>query len=389
MAFRALGAVRVGVLISLTITGLLLWLARTAWWSERTDVGGFRDVEVGLTGFGGSPFVWCAAGACIAFVVSALPLRPRLRRAATGAGLAATAAAAIVWAVLVARVLRRDAEAYRGWASEVWARRFADPATGPGPALTETSTPGSNIALVVVFLLLMIGCVLAAPRRHERSVLLTATMVNAAAGLAATVRPIWITTGPQTVEPDWYVLPDLVKNETASAVALAALVPLLGIGLLLPPERRTRRGWAVAWAATACVFCYASYGVMMVELSSANWSLGSGEVGGVSPLPAGPGAGITGLLVLAIFLPLVASTRVAFADAAARKQARWTIPAARPMDHRNAAGSDPGHAFGEQVPPDDVLPVQQPAGDIPADDVPPDDVPPVGTPPAGRAHLGG
>jgi hypothetical protein len=364
MAFRGSGAVRFGVLISLTITGLLLWLAAgAAWWSERTDVGGFRDVEVGLTGFGGSPFVWCAAGACIAFVVSALPFRPRVRRVATGAGLAATAAAAIGWAMLVARVLRRDAEAFRGWAPEVWARRFAD------PALTETSTDGSNIALVAVFLLLVIGCVLAAPRRHERSVLLTAAMVNAAAGLAATARPIWITTGPQTVGPDWYVLPDLAENATAAAVALAALVPLLGIGLLLPPERRTRRGWAVAWVATACVSCYASYFVMIVDLStSTSWSLGSGEVGSASSPPAGLGAGISGLLVLAIFLPMVVSTRVAFADAAARK----------------TAGPDPGNALGVQVPPDDVLPVGQSAGDIPADVVPPDDIPP-----AGRARLGG
>jgi hypothetical protein len=170
-------------------------------------------------------------------------------------------------------------------------------------------------------------------------VLLTAAMVNAAAGLATTARPIWITTGAQTVEPDWYVLPDLVENGTAAAVALAALVPLLGIGLLLPPERRTRRGWAVAWVATACVSCYASYFVMIIDLSSTNWSLGSREVG-ASSVPAGPGAGITGLLVLAIFLPMVVSTRVAFTDAAARK----------------ADGPDSGHALGEQVPPDDTSP---------------------------------
>jgi hypothetical protein len=373
MALRVLRTVRVGVLISLVISGCLLWsVARTAWWSERTDVAGFRYVEVGLTGFGGSAFVWCAAGSCLAYAISALPLPPRIRRAATGAGLAATAAAAVMWGVLMARVLRRDAETHLAWAPEVWARRLADPAGVPGPALTETDSGGLGAALVVVFLLLVIGCVLAVPRRHERSVLLTAAIVNVVAGVSASPTSIWVTTGPQTVEADWYRLSDLFKNETVSAVVLGALVPLLGIGLLLPPQRLARRGWAVAWAATACVCCYASNIAVMIDLAFTNWSPISGEVKDAPPLIA-PGAGITGLLLLVIFLPLIVSVRVAFADAAARRKTKGAVPTGDHSEHRSAPGSAGVHAFGEHVPPDDVRPVLSPVADISEDDVPPDD----------------
>lgn len=198
MPLGATRTLRAGVLVSVLTAAFLLWLSTmAAWWTVRTDVGGFRYVEVSLASFGGTPFLWSAGAACLAFAVAALPVPAGARRAAVGAGFAATVAAALMWAVVLVRMLRRDADTHRGWASEVWARRLAAPGTDPGPALAETRADGSDPAFIVVFLLLVIGCVLIVPRRRERDVLLTAGVVSAVTALTTTAVPVWVTTGPE------------------------------------------------------------------------------------------------------------------------------------------------------------------------------------------------
>ncbi|MET0492419.1 MAG: hypothetical protein ABW000_04735 [Actinoplanes sp.] len=309
MALATLRRVRIGVLITLVAAALLVWwFTETAWWSASVRFGGLHESTVDLAGFGGTTLTWCAALACLAYTVAAIPVQRRAHRTALCTGLVASVAAAALWVVLLGRVLRRDAWAHRGWAAPIWARHIA----GEDPLPAETAADGLSMALIVVVLLLVIGGVLAVPRRHERTVLLIATMVTIVAALTTSAVPRWVTTGPATAERDWIgvlELPDL----RLAVVTLAVLVPIIGAGLLRP-----RR---IVWSVIACIASYAAYFIVIVD-SSSGLPLYPDEATDTSALPTDWGAGVTGLFILVVFLPMVAVTRVVCADAAAARRAR-------------------------------------------------------------------
>ena len=166
--------------------------------------------------------------------------------------------------------------------------------------------------LIVVVLLLVIGSVLAVPRRHERTVLLIATMLTIVAALTTTAVPLWITTGPGTVQRDWIGVLE-VPEVRAAVVTLAVLVPIVGAGLVRPGR--------IAWAVIACISCYAAYAVVLVGTSS-TFPFYPDELAQSPALPTTWGAGVNGLFILVAFLPMIAVTRVVCADRAAARRAR-------------------------------------------------------------------
>ncbi|MFD0742701.1 hypothetical protein ACFQ1L_13490 [Phytohabitans flavus] len=343
---------RIGVLISVAITALMLrWSVEAPWWSERTDVGGFHASAVDLAGFGGSPFAWCAAVACLAFAVAALPVPRRVRRTACAAGLAASVGAASVWAVLLGQVLRRDADTRRGWAAEIWARHIASGGADVSPPLAETNADGLNLALIVVFLLLVVGGVLAFPRRHERTVLLIATMVNIAAALTTPLAAVWVTTGPGTAKRDWFWTSELLAAAGPTVVALVVMVPILGAGLFLRPGGAAQ-GWRVVWAITASIYCYVAYFVVMIDTSSGP-PLHDEDVPDSAAFPTDWGVGVIGPFSLVVFLPLIVVIRVVCADSAAVKRAAIKALRVGPLtDHSGPAlpaVADPGPIGKDEV----------------------------------------
>ena len=331
MALATLRRVRIGVLITIVITALLVWwFTEAAWWSASSRFGGPLVSTVDLAGFGGTTLTWCAIGACLAYTIAAIPVQRRAHRTALHAGLVASAAAAALWVVLLGRVLRRDAWTHRGWAGPIWARHIA----GEDPLPAETDADGLSLALIVVVLLLVIGMVLAVPRRHERTVLLIATMVTIVAALTTSTVPRWVTTGPGAAQRDWIGVLE-VPDVRLAVVTLAVLVPIIGAGLLRP--RRT------AWSVIACISCYAAYFVVIIDSSAG--------------LPLYPdkasdwGAGVTGLFILAVFLPMVAVTRVVCADAVAARRARPTTTRLEP-------GPVPDDIVVPELVPDDPPPIR-------------------------------
>ena len=342
MALAGLRSVRFGVLISIGFTALLLWVSAAApWWTERTNLGGSPASAVDLAGFGGSGFAWCAAVACLAFAVAAVPVPRRVRRPVLAAGLVAAAGAGAGWTVLRARVLRWDAGVHRGWAAEIWRRH----AGGDDLTTAQTAADGLNVALVAVFLLLVIGGVLAVPRRHERTVLLVAAMVNIVAAVTTSTATAWVTTGPRTAEPEWVRMPELIAASPTAAVTLAVMLPILGAGLLARPS------WRPIWAVPACIYCYLAYfvtGIDFLESPPLNLNRPAHPAG----LPNDWGVAVSGLLILVIFLPLLVVVRVVWANSAAVKRAaREALRSDLPTDHREPV-PDPEPVVSYRVPDD-------------------------------------
>lgn len=337
MALAALRRLRIGVLVSVAFAALLLWGSTEApWWSARTDVGGFQRSEVSLTGFGGNAFGWCAAVACLAIAVAAVPAPRRVHRTAVTVALAAWVATVAWWVVLLGRVLSWDAEVRRGWTAEIWARHAGRASTGAGPAVAQTEAEGPNLALTLMFLLLTIGVVVAVPRRHERGVLLTAAMVSAVTALTTTTVTVWVTTGPQTARRDWTWMPALLAAAKPTVVVLAVMVPILAVGLLLRPGGRLPRAWRVTWATAACLYCYGSFFVILIDTAS-GFPLHPHDTATVAAPPTHWGVGLTELFALPALLPLVVMIRVVCADARVVKRAAAVAGGSSTGHHEPAA----------------------------------------------------
>ncbi|MET0492418.1 MAG: hypothetical protein ABW000_04730 [Actinoplanes sp.] len=313
---------RFGVLASIAILAAEVGVsARAPWWSARTDIGGPHTSTVSLAGFGGTAFTWCAAVTCLAFAVAAIPVPRRVHRVALGTGLTAWAAAAILWAVLLGRVVRQDADTRRGWAPEIWSRHL----TGSTPPLTDTSTGGLSAALIVMFLLLVIGALLAVPRHHARTVLLIAAMVIIVAALTTTTATLWTTSGPRAAEYDWVWLP----RPGPAYVALAVLAPVLGAGLLVRPDGHAPRPWRIAWTITAGVCGLATFTVIGGELSAgAPLYLQAATPSGA--LPTDWGVAANAMFGLATLFPFAVIVQVLFADSRADRHAAGITMGDRP-----------------------------------------------------------
>ncbi|MBO3743205.1 hypothetical protein [Actinoplanes flavus] len=345
---------RYGVLITVLITGGLLWpVALADWWTSRTDATGFTLVEENLTGIGGGAFLWFAGAALLAYAVAAFPVR--FRRAATVAGLVASAGTLIVWTVLLLRMLRREEQTHQGWAARVWERR----SDVSGRMLAETGADGFTSAIMVLFLLALIGCLLAFGRRHERTVLIVATMVCAVAGvLTARVRQ-WVTSGPETAEVvgSW---PDGWFTGRVTVVVLAVLVLMFAVSLRLRPGQRGAAAWGMVVAACSLA---AFYLIMFDTVEKPPLYPYSADE--TTALPTNPGVNVAGLLLLAMYLPLPVAIRVACID-------RFRRPPEPPRPE-----PVPDDVVAGDVVADDVVAKNVVADDVVPDDVLPDDVVPV------------
>ncbi|MBB4753740.1 hypothetical protein [Actinoplanes lobatus] len=338
---------RYGVLITILVTGGLLWpLAQADWWRSRTDATGYTLVEESLTDIGGVSFLWLAGAALLAYAVATWPVR--FRRAATVAGLVASAGTLIVWTVLLLRVLSREEQTHQGWAPRVWERR----SDVSGRMLAETGADGFNSAIVVLGLLALIGCLLVFSQRHERTILIVATMVCAvAAVLTARVRE-WVTSGPGTAEVagSW---PDGWFTGRLTVVVLAVLVLMFAVSLRL----RAGQPGAVAWGTIVAACSLAAFYLIMFDTVEEP-PLYPYSADETTALPTNPGISVAGLLLLAMYLPLPVAIRVNCID-------RFRRPEPVPDD-----------VIAEDVVPDDVVP-----GDVLPDDVVPvDNDTPMGRP---------
>ncbi|GAA0429848.1 hypothetical protein Aca07nite_38410 [Actinoplanes capillaceus] len=334
---------RYGLLITVLITGGLLWpLAQADWWRSRTDATGYTLVEESLTDIGGAAFLWFAGAALLAYAVATWPVR--FRRAATVAGLVASAGTLIVWTVLLLRVLRREEQAHQGWAPRVWERR----SDVSGRMLAETGADGFTSAIMVLGLLALIGCLLFFGRRHERTVLIVATMVVAVAGvLTARVRE-WVASGPATAEVvgRW---PDGWFTGRLTVVILAVLVLMFAVTLRLRPGQ----SGAVKWGMLVAVCSFVAFYLIMFDTVEKP-PLYPYSADETTALPTNPGINVAGLLLLSMYLPLPVAIRVACID---RFRRAPEPPRPEPVPDDVVAGDMvPDDVVPDDVLPDDVVP---------------------------------
>jgi len=310
---------RPGVLVTLVIAAALLRSAAvTPWWTARLALTDLPAPDVSLSGLRGDVFLWSAVAACVAYGIAALPVPDRARRIVAMLGFVASVVATVALVVLALRVLRHDSDAHRAWTPTIWenyvAERTASDGLGTYLGLAETRAEGLIPAMTATFLLLMLGPLLALPRRYERTALIVSTMALIVVALVLPSSTVWVTTGPQTVDRVWNWFPGYLDYALWVVVVMLVLLALLGAGLFTRPGGRVSRDWGVGW--TWAVFLLWSVGSGgTVFLADPSYSpLLDHEPFDYSTPPADQGVVLSGLLVLAWLLPGVVVGRVAIAD---------------------------------------------------------------------------